>query len=286
MTDDAFGSVLVPILKELRGFLGHLVVIGGWVPELHRRFGSSDEWAVKPLGTTEVDMLVGGAGPEGNTHQELAEALVGAGFAPVGTEGASAVWERDAGVGERVEFFVDHAGPWQNLSTVHTLDTDARLGGLLLSDLGILEEESVTFSVPLGEIEGTQAVALVRVPELGAFLIHKGATFRRRPDVAKSVKDLHYIVDVMQSGETRVQKVETEIQAYCGEGGEAAEIARQARDHLSVVINEPAGTELRQRLAEGLSMRHNISEGEADARAMGFLADFLGLIPEECGGVG
>ncbi len=52
MTDDAFGSVLVPILKELRGFLGHLVVIGGWVPELHRRFGSPDEWAVKPLGTT------------------------------------------------------------------------------------------------------------------------------------------------------------------------------------------------------------------------------------------
>ncbi len=224
--------------------------------------------------------------PEGNTHQELAEALAGAGFAPVGTEGASAVWERDAGVGERVEFFLDHSGPWQNLSTVHTLDTDARLGGLLLSDLGILEEESVTFSVPLGEIEGTQAVALLRVPELGAFLIHKGATFRRRPDVAKRVKDLHYIVDVMQSGEIRVQKVETELQAYCGEGGKAAEIARQASDHLSVVINEPAETELRQRLAEGLSIRHTISEGEADARAMGFLADFLGLIPEECGGVG
>ena len=86
MTDDAFGSVLVPILKELRGFLGHLVVIGGWVPELHRPFGSSDEWAVKPLGTTEVDMLVGDAGPEGKTHQELAEALAGAGFTPVGRD--------------------------------------------------------------------------------------------------------------------------------------------------------------------------------------------------------
>ena len=46
-------------------------------------------------------------GPEGDTHQELAEALAGAGFAPVGPEGASAVWGRDAGVGERVEFFLD-----------------------------------------------------------------------------------------------------------------------------------------------------------------------------------
>ena len=51
MTDDAFQSVFVPILKVLRGSLGDLVVIGGWVPELHRRLGDSGEWAVKPLGT-------------------------------------------------------------------------------------------------------------------------------------------------------------------------------------------------------------------------------------------
>ncbi|GMR14369.1 MAG: hypothetical protein BMS9Abin29_2622 [Gemmatimonadota bacterium] len=51
MTDDAFDSVLVPILRDLRDYLGDLVVIGGWVPELHRRFGDTQEWAVKPLGT-------------------------------------------------------------------------------------------------------------------------------------------------------------------------------------------------------------------------------------------
>jgi len=39
-------------------------------------------------------------------------------------------------------------------------------------------------------------------------------------------------------------------------------------------------------LAEALSIRHQISETEADARAMGYLADFCGMIPEGCGGIG
>lgn len=150
MNEDAFGSVLLPILKELRGFLGHLVVIGGWVPELHRRLGSSEEWLVKPLGTTELDVLVGVSQDGEYSHRGLAEALAAAGFAPVAAEGASPVWERDAGVGERVEFFLDHSGPWESLSTVYTLDPDQRLGALLLSDLGVLQEESEGDAMAMG----------------------------------------------------------------------------------------------------------------------------------------
>ncbi len=283
MTDDAFDSVLVPILRDLRDYLGDLVVIGGWVPELHRRFGDTREWAVKPLGTTEVDILMSGPGTSRNPPRILAEALaetlVEAGFSPVGEDGPSAVWERDTSVGERVEFFLDHTGPWSGLTTVQALEPGSRLGGLLLGDLGVLRDHAVALPVPMEDADGRSTLAMVRVPELGAFLVHKGATFRRRSDPAKMASDLHYIVDVMQSGEARIEVVEQQVATYCAAGGPAGEMARQARNHLGLVVNDKATTALRQRLAQSLSVRHRITQEEGDARAKGFLADFLGLIP-------
>ncbi len=279
MTDDAFDSVLVPILRELRDYLGDLVVIGGWVPELHRRFGGTGEWVVKPLGTTEVDILMSGPDTSRDLRRFLAEALAGAGFSPVGEDDPSAVWERDTSVGERVEFFLDHTGPWSSLATVRALEPGGRLGGLLLSDLGVLRDHAVALPVPMEDADGRSILAMVRVPELGAFLVHKGATFRRRSDPGKMANDLHYIVDVMQSGEARVEDVEQQVVTYCAAGGPAGELARQARNHVGLVVNEKATTSLRQRLAQSLSVRHRITQEEGDARARGFLADFLGLIP-------
>ena len=37
--ENAYKSVLEPILYELRDHLSSFVIIGGWVPELYRRFG-------------------------------------------------------------------------------------------------------------------------------------------------------------------------------------------------------------------------------------------------------
>jgi nucleotidyltransferase-like protein len=284
MMGDAFDSVLVPILWDLRDYLSDIVVIGGWVPELHRRFGDTGEWAVKPLRTTEVDILIGPAARSRDPASSMAEALAEAGFSPIGENDASAIWERDASAGERVEFFLDHAGPWRDLGTVQTFEPGSRLGGLLLSDLGVLRDHAETLPVPIGDADGGTTLAMVRVPELGAFLVHKGATFRRRSDPAKRAKDLHYIVDVMQSGEARIQAVERQIATYCAAGGPAGELARAARHQVKLVVNENATTALRRQLAQGLSVRHGITHEEGDARARGFLADFLGLIPEDCGG--
>ena len=168
MTDDAFELVLVPILRDLRDHLDDLVVIGGWVPELHRRFGDTEEWAVKPLGTTEVDILIGDPDASRGPRRSLAETLVDAGFSPLGENGPSAIWERDTSVGERVEFFLVHRGPWENLTTVEPLEPGSRLGGLLLGDLGVLRDNVVPLPVPLGDADGGSTRALVRVPELGA----------------------------------------------------------------------------------------------------------------------
>jgi hypothetical protein len=279
MSEDAYELVLMPVVRDLFQHLNRLVLIGGWVPELHRRFGGHGDWAVKPLKTMEVDILVAGSEEAG----PLASALESSGFVPVGESGVSAVWERDVRLGERIEFFVAHAGVWEELGTVDALDAEARLGGLRLSDMGVLRDRSVTLSVPVDTREGRATLINVRVPEIGAFLIQKGATFRRRPDSAKAAKDLHYVVDVMQSSEALVEAIERQIAAYCEEGTDAAELARRARNHLGVFIRESSTTDVRTRLAGGLSERHSLTQEAADARAVGFLTDFRDLIPEGCG---
>ncbi len=288
MSEDAFQTMLLPILRELEMVMDHIVLIGGWVPELHRRFGSSEEWRVKPLGTVELDVFLRNPEEVPASVQELARVLLEAGFKPVGKGSASAIWERDAEIGERLEFFLDHDGTWQDLSTVRTLDPESGLGAILLRDLEVLSDKAVALRIPLeaGDEERPGRSVPVQVPQLGAFLIHKGSVFRRRPDLEKQAKDLHYIVDVMQSGEAQVQQIEKEIEGYCRDGGAPAEVARQARNNLGVVISGSRGTRLRTRLASGIAVRHNLSLMDADARAVGFLSDFRDLIPEDCGDSG
>jgi hypothetical protein len=111
----------VPIIRELSPHLDEVVVIGGWVPELHRRFGPEGDWAVRPLRSVEVDVLLSGSAGA----QSIGLTLQKGGFIPVGPE-PSAVWERDVAAGERIEFFVDHEGPWKTLSTVSSLGPDRR----------------------------------------------------------------------------------------------------------------------------------------------------------------
>lgn len=100
MTEDlGFNSLLLPILSELETHLDSLMVIGGWVPQLHLHASGGTQWEVVPLFTTEVDLLLTGDAPsEGTTIVALLE---DAGFTSVGDPVTSAIWERDIKKGER-----------------------------------------------------------------------------------------------------------------------------------------------------------------------------------------
>jgi len=283
MTDDHFDTVLAPVLAGLRDHLDRLVVIGGWVPELHRRFGQLGDWAVRPLHTTELDVLASMPEETDPAAPLLSAALAAAGFTPVTTGGPSAVWERDAETGERIEFFVEHRGAWGGVSQVVAVEPAGHVGGLTLEGVGVLRDHSVVLPVPLGRAAGGEEVALVRVPELGAFALHKGATFLRRRDRAKRIKDLHYIVDIMQSGDGVAALVQRQVLSYCAHGGAVTALARTARNHVGLAVGEGSGGELMVGLGEALALRHGLSPAEGRARAMGYLTDFAELIAEDCG---
>jgi Nucleotidyltransferase len=281
--ENSYSTVLLQVLCDLRSSLDRMVIIGGWVPELHRRADERAQWAVEPLATIEIDILVVDSERNPDDSTSIAEHLVAAGFAPVGGQRASAVWERDISAGERIEFFLDHSASWGSLAAVRTIEAGTRLGGLPLEGLGVLRDHSVTLLLPIVGAESDDFPLSVRVPELAAFLVHKAATFRRRPDHVKMAKDLQYVVDVMASGEAQVGVVEAQIEAYCAEGGAIAEVARSARNLIQLVVGESPATELRRRLAASLSVRHGLSRDAADARGVGHLMDFVDLIPPDCG---
>jgi hypothetical protein len=144
----------------------------------------------------------------------------------------------------------------------------------------VLLEHRTELKIPLNE--GGFPLS-VWTPQIGIFLTHKGATFRRRSETVKAAKDLAYIVDVMRSGEPVVAEVERQIRGYCGDGGAAAALAGRVRNLVGLVIDEPGSTALRIALAAAIAERARLSPGAADALAIGALTDFVELIPEECG---
>ena len=46
------------IVFELRPYLDEIVIIGGWVPYLYKRYGGFESWQSETSLTAEVDVLV------------------------------------------------------------------------------------------------------------------------------------------------------------------------------------------------------------------------------------
>lgn len=279
--DDGVESLLLPVLWELREHLSHLVLIGGWVPQLHRRFSGETGWSMAPIATVELDILLSEALP-GGAPRTLAETLLEAGFRPVGKSRPPAVWERDAARGERIEFFLDHRGPGAEAGKVRVSGAGDGSSGLSLEGLGFLRENSVVLKIPApGGMDPAEPM-LVRVPTLPAFLVHKGAIFFRRRERDRKAKDLLYIVEIMAQGGSLLERTESGIKRLCQASASGASVARTARNNVSLLLSQP-DTELLPLVSEALQVRRGWSPGLASARARGFLTDFAHLIPEDCG---
>ena len=103
---DGHEQALRRVLWALRPYLPDLIVIGGWVPHLYRRYGGFSDWKSRLSGTAEVDVLVAD-GMDASSRPPLADILDAAGFR---CDDQGAVWENGLGTGERIEFFVPHEG--------------------------------------------------------------------------------------------------------------------------------------------------------------------------------
>ena len=91
MRQEALEQVLRSILVELRPYRSDIVLIGGWVPYLYRRYGGFTGWGGVDSLTFELDVLVPQPlAPEGRST--IAHLLREAGFRPQSGAGPAAVW--------------------------------------------------------------------------------------------------------------------------------------------------------------------------------------------------
>ncbi len=275
-----FEQALRRVLWELREYLADVVIIGGWVPYLHKRYGGFKEWRSKVSRTAEIDVLVhtrviAGARPT------LRELLVDAGFKPDADLGEAAVWRRDDASGEVLEFLVPHTGTARQLGRVTPLREHTGVGAISLSDLEVLQEHTQDLRIPVS-LPARQVEHLpVRVPRLGAFLVNKAATFHKRQHTgaaphSKRVKDLLYIRDLTAAGPEVVTRITHDLkeirQSSAGrmQADYAANHVRLLLESSDQVVLEEAATMLAER--DGL----DIEQATADMR--GFLADAQALL--------
>src|SRR5215212_6494595 len=134
------------IIWELRPYLPELVIIGGWVPYLHQRYGPFPGWRNRLALTAEVDVLITRDLPA-NARPGLAEILESAGFSPVGEGQSSAVWANDPTRGEKIEFLVPHRGTARDLGRTVPVRAQRGIGAIALATLAVMQRHTTVLRV-------------------------------------------------------------------------------------------------------------------------------------------
>ncbi|WP_420127992.1 GSU2403 family nucleotidyltransferase fold protein [Longimicrobium sp.] len=275
-------SRLRTILEDLEAYRSDMVLIGGWVPYLYRHYGGFASWSGEDTLTFELDVLVDRPLPA-HGRPGLAKVLRDAGFHPVDDDRrAAAVWVRDAGLGEKVEFITVHRGVAHGQGRVVPLTDQPGLGAFPLVDLEVIRAHTRMLLLP--RRAGMRPVE-VQVPTLGAYVVNKALTFiRRRPhtdEVAtpKLAKDLLYLRDLAAAGEYVTAAIREDAEIIARSPGGADQL-RTAATNLQLAAED----HLRHHLATTAMMvverraEHSIQLEEARTRA--FLLDVRELLME------
>jgi hypothetical protein len=218
------------VLRALGPYLADLVLIGGWVPYLHRRYGGIERWDAELSFTSELDVLVATGRLDARARPPLADLLQQAGLRPANTPHGSAtgaaVWTAADGGSTAIEFLIPHTGPLRSRNPPVAVRGQQGIAALMLTDLGILERHTMFLQVPLEELaatplqdgSGSENRASVRVPRLGAYVLNKAMTFPRRIPRSgerinpKRAKDLLYLRDVVAAGTDVIDVVVHDIE--------------------------------------------------------------------------
>lgn len=269
------------VLWQLREYLGDLVVIGGWVPHLYRRYGGFATWTLDIPLTAEVDFLVR---PELSAARvrSIPEVLRAAGFEP-GSDRAAAVWSKDAASGEKIEFLVAHQGTARQQGRVVGISGQANLGAISLAGLELLGRYTSALTVPIGLLDNEMMAAQVRVPRLGAYAVNKAVTFPYRSQRVgetgnpKRAKDLLYLRDLMAAGDEVVDRIEQDLREIANADSAAVHDIRNARNNLSLLLSGSLSRILPE-VAEAVSVRSGLRSDAAIADVSGYLTDLMDLV--------
>jgi hypothetical protein len=183
METSHYEPALWRILWELRPYLDQVVIIGGWVPYLYRRYGGFASWTAGFSLTAEVDVLVDRPLPSGD-RPTIPEILHASGFRPTTDVGGGAVWLGDVAAGEKIEFLVPHTGTGRQLGMIVPIAPQGGMHAISLPGLELLRRHRRSLRIPLptaggDELEVWGAVAR-RVRGQQGIHVHAAAVSRGR----------------------------------------------------------------------------------------------------------
>ena len=259
----------------LAPYLPDVVIIGGWVPELHRLYGGAT-WRTVPSRTTELDVLVGSVlDPRG--RPKLRELLEDAQIRPARPGTFPADWVSPATDATVIEFLMARPGP-AIADSPRQVDLQGYLGAILIDDAEVLASFTCELVVRAGEEQWT-----VRVPTLGAWAISKALTFGARrapvdpaPGADKRAKDLLYLRDLIHAGPEVLQQLTRDLGAIVG-GRPGRRIAERTVGRLSAPP-ELAVANAAARLAERDGKAFAVARAEI-LGAMNELSEMIDEIP-------
>ena len=281
----SFGShdrALRRILWELRAYLSEIIVIGGWVPWLYRRYGGFASWSTGLSFTSEVDVLVDRPLEPGE-RPTIPTLLREAGFRPDEGPGGTAVWSRGEEPEEKIEFLVPHTGTARTQGVAVPVDMQVGMGAIALPGLEFLRHFSGSLTIPL--VTGTAEIPLqVRVPLLGAYLVNKASTFARRQaheggGNPKRTKDLLYLRDLIAAGREVVERIEADLAAMASDRRLGRLVRGQVRDaRNNLGVHELLARELPAVARMLVERDRSLSDPAALADVQGSLADLRELL--------
>lgn len=273
-------GTLRKILADLAPYGSDIILIGGWVPYLYRHYAGFDSWGGEDTLTFELDVVVARPLPAAG-RPPLAAVLREAGFHPADDTGAAAIWVRDAGIGEKIEFITAHRGVARGEGRVVPLTEQPGVGAIPLTELEVIRSHTRTLLLP--PVPGFHAVE-VRVPTLGAYVVNKALTFirrRARTDEAgapKLAKDLLYLRDIAAAGDDVVAALRDDIEniARSPVGGAtrlrtaATNLRFAAEGHLSHHLSSVATMIVERTPGPGVELE--------EAQTQAFLLDLRALL--------
>lgn len=285
MEESRYEAGLRRILQALRSYLDEIVIIGGWVPYLYKRYGGFTDWSANTSLTAEVDVLVDRRLPQ-RERPSIPELLRRADFRPSEEEGALAVWEGDAGAGEKIEFLVPHHGTGRQMGVVVPVADQAGMGAIPLVRLEFMRQFKQKLAVPVATGHGEQFLD-TWVPTLGAYTVNKASTFLARREHPgggnpKRAKDLLYLRDLMAAGPEVVARIESDLAAMVADTGTPARVKdsiEYAGNTLKLALSgaRPLLPEVAAMLAE---REPALGRETALADVQGHLTDLMEILSE------
>jgi hypothetical protein len=188
---DAELLILLRTLDTLKPYLDDIVVVGGWVPFLYRKYGNMP--ARHPsVRTTDIDIAVPRNVPD-KGRPTIDNLLLKAGYTVqiFGSQGGAVKYEMAAPPTE-IEFITPEIGKPGEPSIV----VQSGLRAQALRYVQILIENTRQIAVN-DSISGVNISSLIKVPSPAAFIFQKALSLPQRR--LKAAKDLYYIFDLLDS---------------------------------------------------------------------------------------